>query len=127
MHVAVNPRDEAEVDGARAEKRPAYLRYLPLGVWVRMDKYKAAPFGDKLAERDGTIDASDAARLVFIGPQTSNPFDFRRHKVTRTGLTVSHAQVLTSTACQGRTMRDGVIVDAGCKDANDLDGLWLHL
>ena len=127
VHVAVNPRDEAEVDGAKAEKRPAYLRYLPLGVWVRMDKYKGGPFGDKLAERDGTIDASDAARLVFIEPQTSSPFDFRRHKVTRTGLTVSHAQVLTSTACQGRTMPDGVIVDAGYKDADDLDGLWLHL
>ena len=24
-------------------------------------------------------------------------------------------------------MKDGVIVDAGCKDASDLDGLWLHL
>jgi hypothetical protein len=113
------PRGEkitARKDGAKAEKRPANLRYLPLGVWVRMDKYNAAPFGDKLPERDGTIDASDAARLVFIEPQTSSSFDFRRHKVTRTGLTVSHAQVLTSTACQGRTMKDGVIIDAGCKD-----------
>ena len=92
-------------------------------MWVRMDKYKAAPFGDKLAEGDGTIDASDAARLVFIEPQTSSQFEFRKYKVTRTGLPVSRAQVLTSTACQGRTMQDGVVIDAGCKDADDLDGL----
>ena len=78
------PRGEkitARKDGAKAEKRPANLRYLPLGVWVRMDKYNAAPFGDKLPERDGTIDASDAARLVFIEPQMSSTFGFRRHKM----------------------------------------------
>ena len=127
VHVAINPRDEEEVERAKAENRPAYLRYLPFGVWVRMDKYKAAPFCERLAEHAEGIDVSDTARLVFIEPQTSSPFDFRKHKVTRTGLQISHANVLTSTACQGRTMHQGVIVDAGYKDADDMDGLWLHL
>ena len=35
--------------------------------------------------------------------------------------------VLTSTACQGRTMPKGVIVDAGYKDEHDLDNYWPHL
>ena len=64
---------------------------------------------------------------LFFEPQTSATFDFRKHKVTRTGFTISHGRVVTSTACQGRTMRQGVIIDAGCKEEDDLDSLWLHL
>ena len=127
VHVAINPKDEDEVNAAKRERRPAYLRYLPYGVWVRMDKYRAGPCGKVLAEHDDRMDAADAARLVFIEPQTSSPFDFRKHKVTRTGLAISHAEVLTSTAAQGRTMHRGVIVDAGCKDEKKMDDLWLHL
>eukprot|EP00959_Pyramimonas_sp_CCMP1952_P009694 202419-Pyramimonas_sp.AAC.1 len=41
---------------------------------------------------------------------------FRKRKVTRARPWISRSQVLTSTACQGRTMRRGVIVGAGCKD-----------
>ena len=82
---------------------------------------------DRLQEHAGTIGAKHTVGLVFIEPQTSSPFDFRRHKITRTALPISHAQVLTSTACQGRTMTQGVIVDAGCKDSSDMDNLWLHL
>ena len=127
VHVAVNPGDEDEVRQAQTDRRPAYLRHLPFGVWVRMDKYAAAPFRDRLAEHADTIAAEDTAQLVFIEPQTSTTFDFRRYKITRTALPISHAQVLTSTASQGRTMLLGVTVDAGCKDPNDMDNLWLHL
>ena len=127
VHVAVNPGDEDEVREAQTAQRPAYLRHLPFGVWVRMDKYAAAPFRDRLAEHADTIAAEDTAQLVFIEPQTSTTFDFRRYKITRTALPISHAQVLTSTASQGRTMLLGVTVDAGCKDPNDMDNLWLHL
>ena len=127
VHVAINPGDEDAVREAQTTGRPAYLRYLPFGVWVKMDKYAAAPFRGRLAEHADTIGAEDTAQLVFIEPQTGTPFDFRRHKITRTALPISHAQVLTSTASQGRTMRKGVIVDAGCKDASDMDNHWLHL
>ena len=72
-----------------------------------MDKYSDAPFRDKLAEPAGGIDAEDAAALVFIAPQTSTIFEFRWHKVTRTALPISHGKVLTPTACQGRTMKEG--------------------
>ena len=112
---------------AERARRQAYLSHLPHGVWVRMDKYAAAPFRDKLAEHAGEIATESAANLVFVEPLTSAPFDFRNHKVTRTALPLSHAMVLTSTACQGRTMTKGVIVDAGYKDEHDLDNYWLHL
>jgi len=126
VHIAINPEDEAEVAGARAAGRPAYLRHLPYGVWVRMDKYTAAPFCEHLKKHYGSLTREHTSRLVFIEPQTSNTFEFRRHKVTRTGFPISHAMALTSTACQGRTMPLGVIIDAGCKDESDHDSLWLH-
>ena len=113
--------------GSRAAGRPAYLRYLPYGLWARMDKYAAAPFCDDLKEHEDTLVQEATERLVFIEPQTSTSFDFRKHKVTRTGFPISHGRVVTSTACQGRTMPLGVIIDAGCKDEDDLDSLWLHL
>ena len=65
---------------------------------------------------------------MIVEPKSSDPFEFRgTYKVTRTGLPISHADVLTSTACQGRTMKKGVFIDAGDKDANDVDNYWLHL
>ena len=65
--------------------------------------------------------------MVFIEPQTSAAFEFRKHKITRTSFPNSHGKVITSTACQGRTMAGGVIIDAGCKDDGDVDSRWLHL
>ena len=127
VHIAIHPADEEEVREAQAAGRPAYLRHLPYGVWVRMEKYASALFHDKLAEHDATFVAEETTHLVFIEPQASSPFDFRKHKVTRTGLPTSHGKVVTSTACQGRTMTEGVLIDAGCKDDEDMDGLWLHL
>ena len=35
---------------------------LPFGVWVRMDKYAAAPFRDRLAEHANTIGARGLAQ-----------------------------------------------------------------
>ena len=98
VSVAINPLDEAEVHSAKAEGRQAYLRYLPFGVWVRMDKYTAPAFGKKLAEHGGDIDASDAARLAFIEPQTSSPPAFCKHAVMRASLPISRAQAATSAA-----------------------------
>ena len=121
-----SPADKDEVNEARATGRPAYLRHLPYGVWARMDKYTAAPFCDDLHAHDGSLAQEVTERLVFIEPQTSTAFDFRKHKVTRTGFPISHGRVLTSTACQGRTMPFGVIIDAGSKDEDDRDNLWLY-
>ena len=112
---------------AQAAGRPAYLRHLPYGVWARMDKYAAAPFCDDLAEHDDGLGHEVTEHLVFIEPQTSTAFEFRKHKVTRTGFPISHGRVVTSTACQGRTMPLGVIIEAGCKEDKeeaDLDNLW---
>ena len=35
------------------------------------------------------------------------------HVVTRTGFPFSHGRIITSTACQGRTMHEGVVIDCG--------------
>ena len=50
---------------------------------------------------------------MFVEPHTSDEFLFRTHRVARTGFSFSHGRVITSTACQGRTMREGVIIDCG--------------
>ena len=126
VHVAINPLDEGEVQEAKRDGRPAYLRYLPFGVWVRMEKYTAAPFCEVL-DKTAALDKTATQSLVFIVPQTSAAFTWRKHKVTRTGWPFSHGRVITSTACQGRTMREGVIIDAGSKDPKERDNWWLHL
>ena len=40
VHVEINPADADEVESARHDRRPAYLRHVPLGVWLRMAKYR---------------------------------------------------------------------------------------
>ena len=55
----------------------------------------------------------DASSLVSFEPQTSDAFQWRGHTGVRTGGSLSHGCVITSTAFQGRTMRAGVVVDAG--------------
>ena len=76
-----------------------------------MAKYTGAPFVKKL---QGVVPVEDCRRLVFVEPVSARKaFEFRGHMVMRTGLPLSHARVVTSTACQGRTMRKGVIVDCG--------------
>ena len=61
----------------------------------------------------------------------SQTFEWRGHTVSRTGFALSHARVLTSTACQGNTFRFGVVADAGRRDGGAYptpeDDFWLHL
>ncbi len=108
-----------------------YLKKLPKGIWVRMEKYDGAPFTQLLRQRSSTLLPDDTRNLVFIEPRTSDPFLFREYTVTRTGFPISHARAITSTACQGRTMRDGVILDCGRHDAGshkkEDDDWWLDL
>ena len=108
-----------------------YLKHLPLGVWVLMDKYADAPFTRQLHEADGTLHAELTKSLVFVEPRTSESFLFRGHRVTRTGWPFSHGRVITCTACQGRTMHEGVVIDCGRHEGGahpkDDDDWWLDL
>ena len=108
-----------------------YLTKFPKGIWVRMDKYEGAPFTELLKSKCSTLLPADTKHLVFIEPRVSDPFVFREFTVTRTGLPISHAKAITSTACQGRTMRDGVIIDCGRQEGGahpkEDDDWWLDL
>ena len=108
VHIVVHDRDRDDVEKAErdGEKR-IYLKRLPLGFWVRMEKYKGAPFVDDLKSHDESLTGELTGPLVFIEPRTSEPFTFRTSKVTRTGFPFSHGRVITTVACQGRTMREG--------------------
>merc|ERR1712078_927348 len=65
--------------------RPIYLKKLPKGIWVRMDKYDGAPFAKHLEEHDSNLKSEDTKNLVFIEPHTSDSFTFReKYKVVRT-------------------------------------------
>ena len=107
VSIVYHPLDQDHVDAAIANgEQRIYLRHLPLGIWLRMDKYNKSPFTDDDL-------GAGASQLVFVEPKTSDPFVFRNHKVRRTGFPLSHARVVTTTACQGRTMRAGVLIDCG--------------
>ena len=131
VHVEINPEDADEVESARRERRPAYLRHVPLGVWLRMAKYRGAAFADRLQRSVPDLSHEDASSLVFVEPLTSDAFNWRGHTVVRTGFPPSHGRAITSTACQGRTMRAGVIVDAGRRETGahktEENDYWLHL
>ena len=60
MHIVVDPRDRGAVDNAErdGEKR-IYLKRLPLGFWVRMEKYVGAPFTTHLPDHSSTLLPAD--------------------------------------------------------------------
>ena len=39
VHGEIEPEDAGEVEIARRERRPTYLRHVPMGVWLRTAKY----------------------------------------------------------------------------------------
>ena len=118
-------------DALRMGAGTVYLQKFPKGVWVRMEKYEGAPFTKLLQDHSSTLLSADTRNLVFIERRTADPFVFREYTVTRTGLPISHARAITSTACQGRTMRDGVIIDCGRQEGGahkkEDDDWWLDL
>ena len=132
VHIAVNPLDQAAYDSALAcGAGEVYLRHLPLGIWLRMDKYTSAPFCAELRASGAAPDGTSAQHLVFLQPTTSEEFCFREYKVKRTGFAASHGRVITSTACQGRTFRAGVVIDCGRHEggptAKSDEDWWLEL
>ena len=121
VNIVFNPLDQEEVDADIAsEADTIYLRHLPLGVWVRMANYTRAPFCKALRQLDDNLLPIDTQSLVWMEPRTSNPFIFRDHIVVRTGFSFTHGLAITSTACHGRTLPAGVIID--CAHAEDSSG-----
>ena len=96
-----------------------------------MEKYKAAPFVEQLRDFDDGLSSEDTRSLVFIKPKTSDAFIFGDFKVVCTGFPISHARVITCTACQGRTMHAGVVIDAARHEIGNTrkenDDWWLDL
>jgi hypothetical protein len=121
VNIVLDPLDQEEVDADIAsEADTIYLRHLPLGVWVRMREYTRAPFCKALRQLDDSLLPSDTQSLVWMEPRTSYPFIFRDHIVVRTGFSFTHGLVIPSTACHGRTLPAGVIID--CAHAEDSSG-----
>lgn len=135
VHVAVNPKDQARVDASFAQAAPTdplYLEHVALGLWVRFDKYTGAPFQRKLRQADATLTEPLTQSLVFVEPSsTMIPFKWRGHSVYRVGFPLSHAKVRTSTSCQGKTLKGGVIIDCARREDGphpmDDGTWWLHL
>ena len=134
VRVEVDPQDEERMLEAFAnpEANPVvYLTRVPLGIWLKMEKYDDAPFVDLIA--GSTQMASAAAEpLVFLAPATTlMPFKWREYKVTRSGFAITHGNVRTSTACQGKTFEDGVLIDCARRETGQYptsdDDWWLHL
>ena len=129
----VNVLDDTLEGDAIANSAPTiYLRHMPKGIWVRMDKYVDAPFSKVLQRSDATLALADTKGLVFVEARTAErPFTFRGHSVSRTGWPLSQGRVITAFSFQGRTMKQGVILDCGRKTdgehKKDDDDWWLDL
>jgi hypothetical protein len=82
VHVVINPADQALVGAAvAAGKQFVYPKYLPLGIWARMKKFKQAPFSDALNDPSDGRPTSLRESLVFIQPHTASPFKLRGPRV----------------------------------------------
>ena len=132
VRIEPHPEDRARMEeGLRLGGGIVYLTKFPRGIWVRMEKYTGAPFTKLLQGHCSDLLPADTENLVFIEPRVSDPFVYNKYTVTRTGLPVSHARAITSTACQGRTMRDGVILDCGRQEGGqhpkEDEDWWLDL
>jgi len=134
--IEFDPRDE-ELVKAAFEKRGdgagdvVYPRFMPLGMWLQMDKYDGAPFVDKLVSHT-SVQNDTAQALLFLSPTTTMiPFTWREFKVTRSGFPLTHGRVRTSTACQGKTFDTGVLIDCARREIGqhpmDDGDWWLHL
>jgi len=136
VRIEFDPRDEDLFKAAfllegAGDGEPVYPRYMPLGMWLRMEKYEEAPFAERLSSQTN-IEVDAAQSLLFLSPTTTlMPFSWREYKVTRSGFPLTHAMVRTSTACQGKTFEKGVIVDCARRDSGqhplDDGDWWLHL
>ena len=136
VHVTVHPDEEDLVrrgikDAEDGHEIRLYLRRMPLGIWLRMDKYGETPAAAQLAQNTN-LDPAEVQSLLFLEPtQNVMPFTWREFKVSRCGFSLTHAMVRTSYACQGKTCEQGVLIDCAKRDAGahatDPDDYWLHM
>ena len=133
VHIAVHAADEARVAEAfDTGSGHIYLTHVPHAIWLRMDKYSDAPFTAELEEHDADLVRDRTEALVCIEPSAQpTPFTWRGYSVMRLGFPLSHAQVRTSTNCQGQTLRGGIVVDCARREGGSHpmspDNWWLHL
>ena len=136
VHITVHPDDEDLVrrgvkDAEDGHEVRLYLRQMPLGIWLRMDKYDETPATAQLAENTN-LNHAEVQSLLFVEPRTNlMPFTWREYKVTRCGFPLTHAMVRTSTACQGKNCEQGVLIDCKkreeCARPTDPEDYWLHM
>ena len=80
VRVEVDPRDQEAVDAAAASgvghAQEIYLRHLPLGIWLRMDKYTNSHCAKVLEEdQPGAFAAEHTDSLYWLQPTTTTkPF-----------------------------------------------------
>ena len=134
VRIVIHPTDE-EIAAQAFKQAPqdarVYLSHVPLGIWLRMEKYDEAPNAKHLATVTNLAN-SDIESLVFLEPTTTlMPFTWRGFKVARSGFPLTPAVVRTSTACQGQTYEQGVVIDCAKRELGthktDLNDYWLHM
>jgi len=134
VRIEVDPQDEERMLEAFADPAAnpsVYLTRVPLGIWLKMDKYDESPFVDLMTSA-AHMASADVEPLVFLGPTTTLfAFRWREYKVVRSGFAITHGSVRTSTACQGKTFEEGVVIDCARRETGQHptsnDDWWLHL
>ena len=107
-------------------------------------KYKGAPFVKRL-QSENIFFLLESASATSLPPLPFGPNDHRQDVLQRCTifgrqghvfrgayqLRSSHGRVITSSACQVKTLHDGVIIDAGRRlggqNPTREDDFWLHL
>ena len=90
VRIVVHPSDEdmaarAFTEVSTGDDARVYLRQVPLGIWLRMDKYNDAPDAEHLAENTN-LGSEHVQSLFFLEPtKTLMPFTWREFKVSRSG------------------------------------------
>jgi len=136
VRIVVHPRDADMVasafrDAGTGDDARAYLTEMPLGIWLRMDKYDGAPHIDHLAQ-SANLTGEEMQSLLFLEPQSSFvPFVWREFKISRCGFPLTHAMVRTSTACRGKTCEQGVVIDCAKRESRwrptNQEEYWMHM
>ena len=136
VHISAHPDDEEMVRRGIKEAEDGhevrlYLTQMPLGLWLRMDKYEDTPQALQLSQSTN-LEVADTQSLLFVEPRTPlMPFTWREFKVYRCGFPLTHAMVRTSTACQGKTCELGVVIDCAKREsganATKPEDYWLHM